>query len=70
MIELETVEAVHTIQFNEINKKATKLAFNCNRKKTDYIKNIVCLFVRFKGKGGKNNERESTSEGEKYVKTK
>ena len=58
MIELETVEAVHThththtLQFNEINKKATKLAFNCNRKKTDYIKKYslsFCAFLRKRG---------------------
>ena len=47
MIELKTVGAVHTIQFNEINKKATKLAFNCNRKKTDYIKKYSLSFCAF-----------------------
>ena len=55
MIELETVEAVHThthththtLQFNKINKKATKLAFNCNRKKTDYIKKYSLSFCAF-----------------------
>ena len=50
MQKLKTVGAY--IQFNKVNKEAKVLAFISDIKRQIIYKNIVCLFVRFKGKGG------------------